>query len=80
MKESNHSEHVRIVGRIILKWILKKESGRVWTGILRLVIGTSDVLCVNTAMKLWVPLNYGNFMTNGAHIPFERGPLLHGVC
>jgi len=57
VKESNHSDDVRIGGRIILKWILKKESGRVWTGILRLVIGTRDVLYINTAMKLWVPLN-----------------------
>jgi hypothetical protein len=39
------------------KMDLEKKSGRVWTGILRLVIGTSDVLCVNTAMKLRVPLN-----------------------
>jgi hypothetical protein len=57
MKESNHSDDVRIGGRIILKWNMKKKSGRVWTGILRPVIRTSDVFCINTAIKLWVPLN-----------------------
>jgi hypothetical protein len=57
MKERNHSEDVRISRNVIFKWIFKKEGGMVWTGILRLLIGTSDVLCVNTAMKLWVPLN-----------------------
>ena len=40
-----------------IKLDLEKERGRVWTCILRLVIGNSDVLCVNTAMKLRVPLN-----------------------
>jgi hypothetical protein len=57
MKESNRSEGVGMGERIILKWVFRKEGGRVWTGILRIVIGTSDVLFVNTVMKFWCPLN-----------------------
>jgi len=38
------------VGKVMLKQILKKWEGRVWTGLIRLGTGTF----VNTVMKLWV--------------------------
>jgi hypothetical protein len=34
----------RCDGKIILKWILNRENGRVWTGIIWLRIGISDRL------------------------------------
>jgi uncharacterized protein (UPF0128 family) len=44
-EERKHSEVLRIDGRIILKWILEKYSGKVWTGISWIRIGTSDGCC-----------------------------------
>ena len=38
--ERNNLEELRIVGRIILKWIFKQWDGEAWTGLLWLRIGT----------------------------------------
>jgi len=40
MKEINPGKD----GRIICKWILKKQKGREWTGIIYLMTGMSDRL------------------------------------
>jgi hypothetical protein len=32
LKGKDHMKVLRIDGRIILKWIIHKESGKVWTG------------------------------------------------
>jgi len=37
----DHSKDVCVDGRIILEWILAKESGKLWTGFICLRIGTS---------------------------------------
>jgi hypothetical protein len=42
-------------GRIILKWIIKKRNGVVWTGFIWLKIGASDGAPMNTVMNLRVP-------------------------
>jgi len=41
LKQRNHLEITGIDGKIILKWILKAEDGRVWCGFIWLKIGTS---------------------------------------
>jgi hypothetical protein len=40
-KERNHYENQDIGGWIILKWILERWDGVVWSGLIRLRIGTS---------------------------------------
>jgi hypothetical protein len=44
LKGRDHSENLGIDGRIILKQILSKYGGRVWTGFSWLRIGTCDRL------------------------------------
>jgi hypothetical protein len=41
LKGGDHSEELGIDGKIILEWILEKQSGKVWTGCIWLRIGTS---------------------------------------
>jgi hypothetical protein len=41
VKGGDHSEDGGVDGRIILKWILEKEGGLVWTGLIWLRIRTS---------------------------------------
>jgi hypothetical protein len=43
LRERNHLEDLSI-GRIILKWILKKVVGQTWTGLTRLRRGIGDGL------------------------------------
>jgi len=52
MKARGHLENLSVDGRTVLKCILKKWDGRVWTGLIWLRIGASDLL-------LWT--HYQNF-------------------
>jgi len=44
MKARGHLENLSVDGRTVLKCILKKWDGRVWTGLIWLRIGASDLL------------------------------------
>jgi hypothetical protein len=44
LKGRDHSEELRINGRIILEWILGKLGGKVWTEFIWLRIGTRSGL------------------------------------
>jgi hypothetical protein len=44
LKELNHSKDIGVGERIILEWILGKEGGKMWTGFICLMIGTSGGL------------------------------------
>ena len=37
--KEDHLEELRVDGRRVLKWFLKKEDGRLWTGLIWLRIG-----------------------------------------
>jgi len=41
LKERNHLGDKDLDGRIILKWILKKQAGRAWPGVTEVRIGAS---------------------------------------
>jgi hypothetical protein len=43
-KERDHQEELDVCGRIILRWILEKQYGMVWTGFIWLRISTSGGL------------------------------------
>jgi hypothetical protein len=40
-REKDHYEVLDVDGKIILRWILKKQDGMLWTGFIPLGIGTS---------------------------------------
>jgi len=48
-------EAMRVDGRIILKWILRRWDGREWIVLVCLRTGTSGGSHVNAVMTLWVP-------------------------
>jgi hypothetical protein len=43
-KGRDHSEDLDVDGKIILEWILGKQSGKLWNGCIWLRIGTSSGL------------------------------------
>jgi hypothetical protein len=43
-KERDHFEDQDVVGWTILKWILEREDGMIWTGLIWLRVGTSGGL------------------------------------
>jgi hypothetical protein len=43
-KERDHWEDLHVGGRIMLKWILEKQDGMVWTGLIWNSIGPSGGL------------------------------------
>jgi hypothetical protein len=44
LKERDHLQGLGIDGKVIVEWILWKEGGKVWTGLIWLRIGTSGGL------------------------------------
>jgi len=46
---------MRVDGRIILKWILRKQDGREWIGLVCLRTETSGGSLVKAVMTLWIP-------------------------
>ena len=44
LRDIDHTEDQGVEGSIILKWILKREFGRAWTGLLWLWTGTGGGL------------------------------------
>jgi hypothetical protein len=44
LKGKDQSEILRLDGKTILKWIIRKQGGKVWTGFVWLRTGTSDGL------------------------------------
>lgn len=44
LKVNDHLDDLNMVGRITLKWLLKKQNGRIWTGFILLRIGMSGRL------------------------------------
>jgi hypothetical protein len=51
-ERKNHSEDLGVDGRIILEWILQKQSGKVWTGLIWLRIKDKLRVLVGTVMNL----------------------------
>jgi hypothetical protein len=45
LKGRDHSENQGIDGRIIFKWILRKQGAKEWTGFIWLMIGTGGDCC-----------------------------------
>jgi len=43
-KGRDHSEDLGVDRKVILEWILMKQGGKLWTGFIRLRIGTSGGL------------------------------------
>jgi hypothetical protein len=43
-KEGDHRKDLDVGGRIILKWIVEKSGWVLWTGVIRLKVGTSGGL------------------------------------
>jgi hypothetical protein len=59
LEGKNHSEERGVNGKIILKWILGKQGGKVWTGCILFKILSSGGLISPRA-----PYKAGNFLTS----------------
>jgi hypothetical protein len=60
MKERSYMEDLNIDGRIMLKLILKQQSGRAWTGLIWVRIGKSGGL-VEDGTEISVSITRGKF-------------------
>jgi len=65
-KGRDHSEDLRVAGRIILEWIYKNR------------VGSFGLYFVNTVMNLRIPYNAGNFLTSWVTVRIST-ILLHGI-
>ena len=60
-KGRDHLENLDLDGRLILKWILKKQSGRGCTGFIWLRVGTGRGAVLNTVMDFRIKKQDVNF-------------------
>jgi len=77
LKGRVHSKDLGVDGKIILEWILGKQSGKMWTDVSRSGNGPWWAL-VNMVINLLAPQKAGNFLTSWVTICFSR-TLLHVV-
>jgi hypothetical protein len=67
LKGRHHLQDVRVLGRIILKWILKKQSVIMLTGFKRLRKRAQWRVVFNMAMKLVIQQKAENFLHTYIH-------------
>jgi len=72
LKRTDHMQSLYIDGRIIMKWILRKQNMRVLPGFIWGGIGYTFLDVVNEVMKLPVPQMVWNFLTSLVTVRFQR--------
>ena len=72
LKRIDHMQSLYIDGRIIMKWILRKQDMRVLPGFLCGGRGYTFLYVVNEVMKLPVPQTVQSFLTNLVTVRFQR--------